>query len=75
MLSMYDPIGLTNRSELGLITIGECEDDDDDDDALMKTFISLRNQIDEIPKVYHQYQILKLIIYVHFLSYLSIHIS
>jgi hypothetical protein len=75
MFSMYDPIGLTNGSNLGLtngsnlglITTGESEDDDDDDDALMKTIITLKNQIDELPKVHHQYQILKLI-YVHFLS-------
>jgi len=65
MFSLYDPIGLPNRSKLGLITTGESEDDDDD--ALMKTIITLKNQIEEVPKVHHQYQILKLI-YVHFLS-------
>jgi hypothetical protein len=63
MFSMFDPIGLTNRSGLGLITIDKCEDDDED--ALVKIIITLKNQIDEIPKVYHQYQILKLI-YIHF---------
>jgi len=47
---MYDPIGITNQSDIGLITIDECEDDDED--ALMKIIISLKNQIDEIPKVY-----------------------
>jgi len=72
MFSMYDPIGLTNGSDLGLITTDESEDDDDN--ALMKTILSLENQIDEVPKVYHQYQILKLI-YDHFLSYISIRIS
>ena len=63
MFSIYYPISLTNQSDLGLITIGECEDDDDN--ALIKTIISLKNQIDEISKVYPQYQILKLI-YIHF---------
>jgi len=72
MFSMYDPIGLTNRFDLGLLTIGESEDGDDD--ALMKTTLSVKNQINEVPNVYHQYQILKLI-YVHFLSYISIRIS
>jgi len=66
MFSMFDPIGLNNRSDLGLIAIDECEDDDED--ALVKIIITLKNQIDEIPKVYHQYQILKLI-YIHFFFY------
>ncbi|AES75723.1 putative Heat shock transcription factor family [Medicago truncatula] len=43
---MYDSIGLTNRSNLGLITTGESEDDD----AHMKTIITLKNQLDEVPK-------------------------
>lgn len=64
---MYDSIGLTNRSNLGLITTGESEDDD----AHMKTIITLKNQLDEVPKVHHQYQILKLI-YVHFFVKYSI---
>jgi len=52
MFSIYDLIGLTNRSDLDLITIGESEDEDDD--ALMKTIIPVKNQINEVPKVYHQ---------------------
>jgi hypothetical protein len=72
MFSIFDLIGLTNGSNLGLIKTGECEDDDED--ALMKITISVKNQVNEVPKVYHQYQIPKLI-YVQFLSYISIRIS
>lgn len=72
MFSIYDLIGLTNGSDQGLIKISEFEDDDED--ALMKTTISIINQVDEVPKVYRQYQIIKLI-YVHYLSYISIRIS
>lgn len=72
MFSMYDPIVVANGSGLDLITTGESEDDDDN--ALMKTILALKNQIDEVPKVNHQYQILKFI-YDHFLSYISIRIS
>jgi len=40
------------------ITLDEDDNGGDDADVLMKIFTNPENQIDEVPKVYHQYKIL-----------------
>jgi len=56
--STLDQINQIRKLILVFITLDEDDNDGGDDNGLMKIFTNLKNQIDEVPKVYHQYKIL-----------------
>jgi len=56
--STFDQTNKIYKSILVFIKLDEDEDDNDHDNVLMKIFTNLKNQIDEVPKVYHPYKIL-----------------